>query len=386
MRSAMDLENSFGPAYARGMMLKGQSAWAVIGAGPDEPQATIDGILTLAVLWLCWCREHGEGRRLFEGVRVVVPAGSAATTRTRMAWMNAALAKWELYELDANTEALTRIDLADQGNLRTVLLQAFDPKRALERAGSTIGHVLTLLPEGMREVIEVRPVSPAEISLMLYGLEFARVRYGSAHSFHRASAVTFGAGVNEMPLDAATEPLFRELTHRLFAHRRPGSNVRDPLYRLQPERWLESELRRSLELLDDHLRLGQLYAQVPSFTSGERGLLDLLAVDRGGRLAVLELKANEDLHLPLQALDYWIRVRKVNLAGELAAAGYFPGVHLSSAAPLLYLVAPALRIHPANYAVLRFLSPAVEWTLMALDEQWRRRMKVVWRKRRADIV
>ncbi len=56
-----------------------------------------------------------------------------------------------------------------------------------------------------------------------------------------------------------------------------------------------------------------LYTQVPALSTGDRGLLDMLTLDRAGRLVVIELKANEDLHLPLQALDYWIRVRALNL-------------------------------------------------------------------------
>jgi hypothetical protein len=40
-----------------------------------------------------------------------------------------------------------------------------------------------------------------------------------------------------------------------------------------------------------------------------------------------------------------------------------------------------LRIHPANETVLRYLSPEVEWTLIALDEHWRERRRVVFRKR-----
>ena len=53
------------------------------------------------------------------------------------------------------------------------------------------------------------------------------------------------------------------------------------------------------------------YAQVPAIGAGERGCLDLLTLDRGGRLAVIEIKADEDMHLPLQGLDYWIRVRQL---------------------------------------------------------------------------
>jgi hypothetical protein len=45
------------------------------------------------------------------------------------------------------------------------------------------------------------------------------------------------------------------------------------------------------------------------------------------------------------------------------------------------LVAPALRIHPANETVLRYLSRQIEWELIALSEHWRRELKVVFRKR-----
>jgi hypothetical protein len=49
-RTAMDLEKSFGPAYARGSLVQGQKAWAVIAVNDEESTATIDGILTLAIL------------------------------------------------------------------------------------------------------------------------------------------------------------------------------------------------------------------------------------------------------------------------------------------------------------------------------------------------
>jgi len=43
-----------------------------------------------------------------------------------------------------------------------------------------------------------------------------------------------------------------------------------------------------------------------------------------------------------------------------------------------------LRVHPATDVVLRYLSPRVEWVLVALDERWRRQVRVVWRKRSGD--
>jgi hypothetical protein len=72
-RSAMDLEKSFGPAYARGSLIRGNGvrgnqAWAVIGVNEEETAVTIDGILTLGVLWLQACREQAGGRRHYQGL------------------------------------------------------------------------------------------------------------------------------------------------------------------------------------------------------------------------------------------------------------------------------------------------------------------------------
>jgi hypothetical protein len=67
--------------------------------------------------------------------------------------------------------------------------------------------------------------------------------------------------------------------------------------------------------------------------------------------------------------------------GEFQKHGYFGGVRLAEGPPRLYLVAPALRVHPATETVLRYLSPRVEWSLVALNEDWRRQVMVVWRKR-----
>jgi len=380
--NAMDLEYSFGPAYARGALVRGPKAWAVIAVNAEEAQATIDGALTLGILWLAYCREHSGGRRVFEGLKVIVPAGMAAVTRGRMAWLNPALAKWELYELDERCETLESAQIGDEGNLDIRLVHSFNHERTLERSQAAVDQLLGLLPEGMKSCTEIRPLSSTEISFRLHGLEFARIRHGVAvGSFARQDTITFGAGANETPLTDETENLFRDLMRRVYDGRFAGGSVRNPLYRLQPERWLESELRQGLAELEPSIREEFVYVQVPAFAGGDRGMIDLLSVTRSGRLLVLELKANEDLHLPLQGLDYWLRVRQVHAASELQKHGYFNGVELSDAPPLLMLVAPALRIHPANETVLRYLKPEVDWTLIALDEHWRQRRRVIFRKR-----
>ena len=383
IRTAMDLEHSFGPAYSRGTLVRGATAWAVIGVGEAETQTTIDGVLTLGILWLAFCRQQGSGRRVIEGLKVIVPAGTSAVTRARMAWLNEKLAHWELYELNERDEELTQLDIRDQGNVEVHLAHAFHPDATIERSRRTIERVLNLLPQDARERAEVRPRSATEVGFLLFGLEFARVRHGLApNSFVRQDYVTFGAGINETELTPENEDLFVDLVQRLSQSRFPGGAHRDPLYRLQPERWLESSLRADLPEIEPHIRPEFIYSQVPAFSAGDGGMLDLLTVNRAGRLVVLELKADEDLHLPLQGLDYWLRVRRLQREGAnvFAQHGYFPGIELSTEPPLLHLVAPALRIHPANETVLRYLSPDVQWTLIALDEHWRQRRSVVFRK------
>ena len=395
LRSAMDLEHSFGPAYVRGQLVKGTVAEAIIGVSADESGATVDGTLTLGLLWLDYCREHAakaSGRSRHVGsLKVILPEGAWRTTAERMAWLNHLAAGFELYALDQRSEELIRIDFRDIGNLESRLMHAFDMTATMARAKSGIAQVMKLVPEAARHRVELRAQSATEIGLLLHGLEFARIReQAAAHSFARQQEITFGAGANETVLNEETEPLCRSLLERLFSSRQPDGAHTDALYRLQPERWLESRLRLEIaELLPD-LRGEFLYTQVPAITTGERGMLDLLTVDRGGRLAVIEVKASEDLHLPLQGLDYWIRVRALNddrrqegnrEVNAFERQGYFTEVGLVARPPRLLLVAPALRIHPSNETVLRYFSPEVDWELIAVSEHWRRDLKVVFRKR-----
>jgi hypothetical protein len=315
-----------------------------------------------------------------------------------MAWLNHAAADFQLFTLDERSEELTPVDFRDTGNLASRLVHAFSASAALERCQAGVARLLGLVPAAARARVEVKAGSATEVGLLLHGLEFARVRHAvAAHSFAREDEATFGAGANETPLTAENEGLCRELFARLFASRQPDGAHNDSLFRLQPERWLEARLRGGIAELLPGLRGDMLYTQVPALSVGDRGLLDLLTLDRNGRLAIVELKADEDLHLPLQALDYWIRVRALNgdrqpaagnEGGRLLSAferqGYFPGAEVSPLAPRLLLAAPALRIHPANETVLRYLSPQVEWELIAITEHWRRELKVVFRKRSGD--
>ena len=133
--------------------------------------------------------------------------------------------------------------------------------------------------------------------------------------------------------------------------------------------------------IDDGIDPRWRYSQVPAFAAADRAMIDVLTVTREGRLAVLELKANEDIHLPLQGIDYWARVAWHHSQDDFQKFGYFPGRELSSESPLLMMVAPALRVHPATDTVLRYIDPAIEWVLLGIYERWRKDLRVVFRKR-----
>ena len=173
LRAAMDLEKSFGPAYVRGVQVRGQHAWAVVGVNPDETQATIDGILTVGILWLEHCRASSGGRRVFQGLRIVVPRGCAALTLSRLPWLNERAAQWELWELDSTSEGLEQRDAADHGNVTTRLVHAPSREAVRERFAEAISRVTAVVPEEMCGEVEQVVRSSAEIAFLLHGLSSA---------------------------------------------------------------------------------------------------------------------------------------------------------------------------------------------------------------------
>ena len=138
---------------------------------------------------------------------------------------------------------------------------------------------------------------------------------------------------------------------------------------------------KNIRSLDDGLDPRWCHSQVPAFSASDRAMIDVLTATRSGRLMVIELKADEDIHLPLQGIDYWSRVAWHHARGEFQKFGYFAGRELSTEAPLLVMVAPALHVHPATDTLLRYISPEIEWILLGIDERWREKLRVVFRKR-----
>jgi len=386
LTTSMDLEHSFGPAYVRGLIQQGQRALAIVGVNSHEIQSTIDGALTCGLLWLEACRRAQE-KRLVEGLALVLPKGTIALTQQRMAHLHPTAARWHLYEFEEREDSLNPADTAECGNLATRLVRATDESAAHERFADSIAHIRSIQPQ-----CDVAVLSPALISFRLRGLEFAQARVAhDPRNFQSGQEIAFGLGAEERVLDEHNESDFIRLIRLAASIRHKNGPKNHLLWRMHPERWLESVVVGNVELLDSRLRGGQecpghtVYSQVPAFSAADRAMIDVLTLTRENRLAVIELKADEDIHLPLQGLDYWSRVAWHQEGGEFRRFGYFPGQELSTQKPLLLLVAPALHVHPATDTILRHLSPEIEWELLGIDEHWRDGVRVVFRKRASEV-
>jgi hypothetical protein len=382
MSNAVDLEKSFGPIYSRGLLKRGQSGFAVLGVNGQEPQGSIDAALTFGILWLEVCRTANAGKLVVEGLKLFVPTGCSGLVRERMAHLNRAAAKWELYELEERGDELKPIEILDRGNISTRLVHCPNDAEIHERFAGPIALVRSVMAE-----VEIAVLSAAEIAFRCHGLEVARARM-SAGGFSAESGMlrsvpelVFGQGPVIRALNDGNLEDFEQLIRSVGEVRHAEGPKESRWWRLHPERWLESLVVQDVAALDDSLDASWRYSQVPAFSASDRAMIDVLTVNREGRLAVLELKADEDIHLPLQGIDYWARVAWHHARGEFQKFGYFSGVELAKGAPLLIMVAPALHVHPATDVLLRYVSPEIEWTLLGIDERWRKGLSVVFRKR-----
>jgi len=376
LSTTMDLERSFSPVYARGLLRKGRSAFAALGVNSQETQGAIDAALTFGLLWLDFCREREAGRSVVEGLRLYVPAASSTTLQIRLAHLNREAAKFHLFELEERDEDVREIDVSDTGNINTRLVRFPETAQVRARFEKAVNTVLAAVPQA-----EIAVLSPTELAFRLHGLEFARVRAVNVPgSFQVEEELIFGAAGFQARLTDENEPAFNEFCATVAAARMLDGDRRDPLWRMYPERWLESLVFKNVAAIDSRLDPRHVYSQVPAFSASDRAMIDVLTCTQERRLAVLELKADEDIHLPLQGLDYWARVCWHHSRGEFRQYGYFPGVQLSSRPPLLFLVAPSLRMHPAVDTILRYFSPEIEWAMAGVDERWREGVRVVFRK------
>ncbi len=364
LTTGADLEHTLSPSYARALLVRGQSRVATIAAPPEVELS--GSLLTFGLIWLDYLRRR-EAPRQVQELALFLPKDTEDQTLLRLKWLDPRQAAFSVFVYDDNGYE-SRVDAANTGNIGSRV----DPWSGGPPAASALPQGLLRELERL-EGFEAVDLGMGAISLRIHGLAFARLDGRQLHCGIDRLKKTPDAG---RVLDLA-----RQLASYRTAAAPDPNHTR---YRRNPEAWLESLTRRHLRTLDAELLPAPVYGQVPSMAGTQHGILDLLAVEAGGRLAVLELKASEDPNLPLQALDYWIRVEWHARRGEFSSNGYFPGVALPAAAPRLLLIAPALQFHPTTETILRFFSPAVEVERIGVGLDWRREFRPVSRLRGAE--
>jgi hypothetical protein len=346
--SEADLEHSLSPAFPRAFLRRGSAGWAAIGAGPEVED--VGATLGFGLIWLDYLRRR-EPKITVEGLAMVVPAGKSAALSLRLPFLNHSAAKFAMFTY-TDEDYASRLDPADYGNVQTILDPCARPVMPNTRPVDL--EVLAGIPG-----FEAVEKPDGSLSLRVNGWEIARI--------------------SEPPSDARLREI--EAIARGVAEIRSDEtgSSHNPLYRNQPEAWLEAVVRSQLHLIEPTLHTRPLYGQTPTFAAGDRGLIDLLACDLNGRLAVIELKATADIQLPLQALDYWLRVKWHLDRGDFSAKGYFPGVQLRPDPPRLLLIAPALEFHPTSENILRFFAPDICVERIGVSAGWRKELRILFR-------
>jgi len=370
-----DLEHSFSADAVRAVLRQGQTAWAVAACAEQAGEEAADGALTQGLAWLDHLRRSPSqvrSRRLLTGLKLFLPEHYVAGTALRWRFLNREPAQYELFAFSPDDEA-RRAEEIDYANLATQLpLPGSGFQVPGPRSGWNLEPGTWDLVSRLGRLPDVALVQTASgPACRIRGLQFARLTPDGA---------VFGFGDKWRPLTADTLNEAEALAGKIAQVRSADSSKRhEPFYTAQPERWLESLLAADISALSAELDSAHVYSQVPAMIGGHRGIIDLLAATRAGRLVVIELKASSDPNLPMQALDYWMRVKWHFERGDFQRCGYFPGVELRPEAPLLWLVAPAFAFHPHNEVVLRYLCPEVPIRRIGLNESWRAGVQVVYR-------
>ena len=304
LTAAPNLEHSFSGLYVRGTMCdwplqaaNGSPArWAFLAASPHESQSAVEKILAFGIVWLDWLRNHEAGSPI-QGLRLFVPEGTSRPARERALALSLS-ARTEIFEIARAGSRVQKMDASDSGNLESWLIARRETESALATAQEAFARVGSLARaiQKFPEEIRTRVLPSAhEVALCYRGLEFAR---------WTRDGIFYGLGHSRERLISSIEPRLDRLLDRISLFRSNlATDKTQSLFRTAPERWLETLVLEDPSRLDAQLDPQHLYSQVPALAGGDRGVLDLLGVTRRGRLVVVELKASEDIQLPIQAVD-----------------------------------------------------------------------------------
>jgi hypothetical protein len=351
LTTEMSLERSFSPRYPRAVLRKANQRMAALACPRAEDE---HAFLSFALLWHHYvCGTSGLHARV--PLVLFLPEGAGSLTALRLKWLSVT-ARLFRFNRDGNAG---EIDPADLGNLETRVL----PRKRLPIPPELEPFVTTLQRKFNAEVIDD---GAGASRLRIEGLEFAIIRNGRLYS-----------SLNGEPQETSTEEIETIASHIALVRNGTSGDRQHPFFCMCPENWLEAAVRRDLGVLDATLEGQPLLGQVITFAAVDRDIIDLVGTSKTGRLALIELKIAEDIHLPLQALDYWMRIDWHTQAGEMDQ--FFPGITVRPEPPKLMLVAPAVQFHPANETILGYFDARIETERIGLNLEWQQGLKVAFR-------
>jgi hypothetical protein len=360
--------------YARIVLRLPHQRVAVTGTVALSDARNVDSFFSSALLWFQRLRQSPK-RPFIEKLLMVVERGTLEAARQRHALLRDSLRRAiELFEINEPWEAVTAVRSLERRDLWRKRLAHFPPVTEAE-PGELAWQIIASCPQAI-DVVTSRHGQ----TLRYHGLPFARVR-----RVMDRERIWFGVeGSRRRVLDDYHQPDWNKLVSDLENHR--NGDCRDKshwFYRAAGEAWLESILRRNISKLDPGLIVAPLHAQFRTSHGGPTGArpIDLLALRHDGRLAVIELKVNEDREHVFQGVDYWRRVEAHRRRGHISAAKLFGEREISDESPLVYLVAPALRFHPSFATLARTIAPDIEIYRFDINEDWRGGVRVVRRER-----
>jgi hypothetical protein len=363
--------------YARIILRLPRDRVAVTATVAQSDARNVDSMFSSALLWFNRLRQSPK-RPVIERLLMIVEPQTREAARQRHALLRDVLRRTiELLEIDDSEQELTQVRPFERKNLWRKRLARFPPLTEAE-SSERARQIIAQAPNAV-DVVQSRHGQ----TLRYHGLPFARVR-----RVMEKDRVWFGIeGSRRRLLDDYHEPDWIKLWRDLETYRSESCRDRKHwLYRAGGEAWLESILRRDISKLDPGLIVAPLHAQFRTSHGGAFGAggarpIDLLALRHDGRLAVIELKVNEDREHVFQGVDYWRRVEAHRRRGHISSAKLFGDRELSDESPLVYLVAPTLRFHPSFATLARTITPDIEIYRFDINEDWRAGVRVVRRER-----
>lgn len=360
--------------YARIILHRKRTRIAITGPVAASPPAAVDAFLSSTLLWFKRTADRPKPPYV-EQLWLIVSDELFKPLLYRLALLREGLRDLiRVFVVDKDLTSLTPAEPLARHDLWKKKLASFPPVPAATVTAQT-SAIIAEAPDAI-DVVHARHGE----TLRYFGLPFARVR-----TVLNTERVWFGLdGTHRQLLDESTRREWENLLHDLRVYRSAFATDRQhAFYRSAAEAWLESMLRRDITKLDPGLIIAPLHAQFRTARGGKLGIrpIDLLALRQDRRLVVIELKVYEDREHVLQGADYWRRVEAHRRRGHIARAKLFGDLKIKDEPPLVYLVAPTLRVHPSFAKLAECIASDIEIYRFDVNEDWRAGVRVMRRMR-----